>query len=266
MFRLAVAFGLLSLLLCSVGCRMCCTPHDYRLAAYIDRCEDYRGFSPTYRAGSVLGGDRYSTCSLVIGNACYAGSTGDIYDNDLYNNAGNYGTTLPVSPVPRGSATFESHPQPPFEPSPIGVPPQDPAGFLPHPPPQLDQNLIGVPPQEPANRIPPAPRRRDGNVPSVEQLLQQPRGTMPDALPITPPTKPRVVPPASNDTLIETVPFSPSDETSVPPSASPMTKHTSEPTPPGLQITLEELRRLDPSVHDLQIISIEDASVATPVR
>jgi hypothetical protein len=84
---------------------------------------------------------------------------------------------------------------------------------------------------------------------------------MPDSLPIIPPTRPRVVPPASNDTPTETIPFSPSDETVVPSTASPMTKHTPVPTPPGLQITLEELRRLDPSVHDLQIISIEDASV-----
>ena len=245
MIRLATTFGLLSLFFCSVGCRLCDTPQDYRIPGYINRCEDYRGFNPTYRAGSVLGGDRHDTCQTVIGNAYNAGNTGD-----LFSNAGNYGLTTPVTFMSTSPSTFET-------PVPSRVEQQTP-----------DQRTIGVPQHDPIQQIIIEPRRNGtSTVPSVEQLLQQPRGTMPDALPITPPTKPRVVPPTSDDTLIETIPFSPSDVPIVPPSSKPTgTNPTSTHTAPGLQITLEELRRLDPSIHDLEIISIEDASVGTSIR
>jgi hypothetical protein len=233
---------------------MCNTPHDYRIAGYIDRCEDYRGFNPTYRAGSVLSGDRSDTCQMVVGNAYCVGSTGDVFSN-----AGNYGMTTPVSFVPPGPGTFETPNLPRVDQQ------------------TIDQRMIGVPQHEPTEQILIEPRRNGtGAVPSVEQLLQQPRGTMPnmlpnvlpDTLPITPPTRPRVVPPALDDTPIETIPFSPSDESSAPsrpnpPRLNPTSTHA---TPPGLQITLDELRRLDPSVHDLEIISIEDASVGTTIR
>jgi hypothetical protein len=181
---------------------------------------------------------------MVIGNAYYVGSTGD-----LYSNAGNYGMTTPVSLV--------SH-----------SPSHSPSTFESQAPPRVDQRTIGVPQEAPVERIIPEPRRNGiSTVPSVEQLLQQPRGTMPNSRPVSPPERPRVVPPAFEDTPIESVPFSPSDETSVPKSTIPTTMNPKTThTEPGLQITLEELRRLDPSVHDVQIISIEDAGVGTPVR
>ena len=173
---------------------------------------------------------------MVIGDAYYSGSAGDIYSN-----AGNYGITTPVSLVSR---------------SPRTLPPQT-------LPPSVDQRTIGVPDADPAERIITEPRRNDTNsVPSVEQLLQQPRGTMPHSLPAIPPEKLRVAPPAFKETHGETIPFSPNDESIVPPSSKPKPMNTE----PEIPITLEELRRLDPSVHDLQIISIEDASVGTPVR
>jgi len=255
MSRLATIFGLLSLFLCSVGCRLCDTPHDYRIPGYVDRCDDYRGFNPTYRAGSVLSSDWNDACQMVIANACSVGSTSDIFSN-----AGNYGTTTPISfasPVP---GTFAP-------PVPLKVEQET-----------IDQRTIGVPQHEPTEQFLPEPRRNGigsgiSTVPSVEQLLQQPRGTMPDAMPVIPPTRQRVVPPApADDTPIETIPFSPSDESIVPPNPNPHSPNPSRlnstsPHPaPGQEITLEELRRLDPSIHDLEIISIEDASVATPVR
>ena len=250
MSRLAITFGLLSLVLCSVGCRLCNTPHDYRITGYIDRCEDYRGFNPTYRAGSVLGGDQHETCQMVIGNAYYVGSTGD-----LFSNAGNYGVTMPVSFGGTSPGTFETPAPPRVEHQPIDHQ-------------TIDQRMIGVPQHDPTEQILVEPRRNGtGTVPSVEQLLQQPRGTMPDALPITPPARPRAAPPAWDDTPIDTIPFSPSDETIVPPSPNPPGLNpTNTHTAPGLQITLEELRRLDPSVHDVEIISIEDAGVGVPMQ
>jgi hypothetical protein len=71
-----------------------------------------------------------------------------------------------------------------------------------------------------------------------------------------PPTKPKVVIPSFDDPSIETVPFSPSDEV-LPPNPFPMPAESDQP------ITLEELHRLDPSVRDIQIISIEDAAAGT---
>ena len=246
MSRLAITFGLLSLFLCSVGCRVCNTPHDYRIAGYVNRCEDYRGFNPTYRAGSVLSGDCHNTSQMVIGNAYYVGST-----SDIFNNAGNYGITTPVSFVGTSPGVSETPNLPRVDRQ------------------TIDQGTIGVPQHDPTDAILTEPRRNGGtdSVPSVEQLLRQPRGTMPDALPVTPPTRPRVIPPASDNTPIETIPFSPNDESAVPPGPNPprlipANTHTA----PGMQISLEELRRLDPSIHDIEIISIEDAGIGTPVR
>jgi hypothetical protein len=86
-------------------------------------------------------------------------------------------------------------------------------------------------------------------------------------MPIMPPGRPRVVPPASSEPSGDAIPFAPGDEAIIPPStmptnldALPTTLDTDTP------ITLEELRRLDPSIQDLQIISIEDAGVGTPIR
>jgi len=231
MFRLAISFCLLSLLLCSVGCRMCCTPHDYRISGYIDRYDDYRGFDPMYRAGSIVGN---SACQTVIGNAYCVERTGDFYEN-----AGNYGVTTPISTERRNFNTLESRPD--IQGPPIGIPPQI-----------LDNGgAIAVPPAGDLNR----------GVPTVEELLNRPRGMTPMPRPITPPSKPKVVLPTPTDEpSSDVIPFSPSDAPVAPPSPLPTILETDSP------ITLEELRRFDPSIRDMQIISIEDASAESIVK
>jgi hypothetical protein len=230
MFRFVVTFCLLSLLLCSVGCQTCHSPHDYRIAGYIDRCDDYRGFNPMYRAGSILSGGWDDT--TVFEDALYEGTVGDFYCN-----AGNYGVTTPISTMRRvpSSSTIETRPG--QSPSPIAIPQQNPEDRI---------------------MIEPRIRESNGSLPTVDELLNQPRGTMP--IPVTPPTRQRMTPPSFDDTHIESIPFSPSDEITVPPSPFPTIMETDPP------ITLEELRRLDPSIHDVQIISIEDAVPETLIR
>ena len=105
-----------------------------------------------------------------------------------------------------------------------------------------EQNPVVIPKRDPLG---------DGTIPTVKELLEQRRETSPNSTPM-PLEKPRVVPPSSDDPFIETRPFSPNDEVVVPPSTVPTVIDT------DLPITLEELRRLDPSVQDVQIISIED--------
>ena len=228
--RLVVTFCLLFLFLGSVGCRMCPTPHDYRLPGFIERCDDYRGFNPLYRAGSVSGDERYGTQYASIENAYFLGGTGD-----LYSNAGNYGITTPVEAVRPGMRDT------------IAIPQDDPgSGFMTTPPDirtLIDRPLgTGVEP-----------------VPDTLSPGTLPPGTLPL---IPPPVRQQfpLPPPAFEDTPIESSPFSPSDEPVIPPAPFPTTLDTE------LPFTLEELRRLDPSVHDLQIISIEDAGVEMIVR
>ena len=216
MFRHVVTFCLLSVFLCSSGCRMCGTPYDCRISGYVDRFDDYRGFNPMYRAGSVFsGGD------MVIGNVCYAGNRGD-----LYNNAGNYGFTVPATTVRPRPSTGDTNQIP-------------------------GQHPIGTPDRAPLNDL------LEG-VPTIEELINQPRGTAPNSESITPPPRQRVIPSPSEDPYIETFPLSPNDEMITPPSTVPSNMDA--------DITLEELRRLDPSVQDVQIISIEDAAVDTIIR
>jgi len=228
MSRFVIAFCISSLLLCSIGCRMCPTPHDYRVSTYIDRCDDYRGFNPLYRAGSIFGGGDGTHQGFC--NAYYEGDLGDIYSN-----AGNYGITTPVSMVRRstGSGTFETVPRTDLNP---------------------EGERINVP-----SRV----QEPNGTMPTLEDLLQRPRGTMPSPLPVTPPGRPRTAPPAFEDadkSPIDTIPFSPNDEVITPPNTFPSMLETDPP------ITLEELRRLDPSIQDMQIISIEDAASGATVR
>ena len=224
MFRPVVTFCLLSLLLCSVGCRMCGTPYDCHVSGYVDRFDDYRGFNPMYRAGSVFSGDG----GMVIGNACYAGTTGD-----LYNNAGNYGFTTPVTTERPRPGTFGTYPDP--KQTPIGRPEQDPLG---------NGSIL-------------SPPGTINGVQNPDEILR-PRGTESNLEQITPPPRQRVTPSPSDDPFIETMPLSPSDEVELP--------TTRIPTNIDADITLEELRRLDPSVQDVQIISIEDAAVDTLIR
>ena len=207
MFRFVVTLCFLSLLFCSVSCQMCDSPHDYRLTGFVDRQYDYRGFYSDYRAGSLFSDDRYDVSYQTADN--------------LYSNAGNFGTTT--------SVTIER---------------RDP-----------DPGMFGISPDDTdAFGIPDRP-----SVPSVPDYLRTP--ARPDTSPTAPSAIPGVAPLLFEGTPGETTtPFSPSDEIVAPPSTVPTILDTE------LPITLEELRRLDPSVQDIQIISIEDAALETQVK
>ena len=216
MSRFAAALSLLSLLLGSVGCQMCPTPHDYRITGYIDRCDDYRGFNPNYRAGSVFG-EMLGKCQTI---------------SDIYNNAGNFGVTTPVVLVSR-------EPDPNlFRTTPINLPQ----------PPEIETLL---PPRPNGSGLTPPPPT---GVPSIQDLIDRQRSTTP-GIPTLPPALPGFSPLPIESTPSDAVPFSPSDEVISPPNTMPRIMDNDPP------ITLEELRRLDPTVHDLQIISIEDAAM-----
>ena len=249
MFRFAVAFCLSSLILCSVGCRLCSTPYDYRISTYIERPFDYRGFNPMYRAGSIAGG---------LGDTHHV-VRGTFHEDDfvdIFSNAGNFGVTTPISmlrhtPDP-GVGSFETRPSFENQPSidrPIAIPHQPPEeGFF----------------------FEPRVREPDGRVPTVDELLDRQRGTMPLPMPITPPGRPDAAPQGVGG--IPTIPFSPSDEVIAPPSTFPPIMETDSPNnfPTRMEtdppITLEELRRLDPTIQDVQIISIEDVTPGTRIR
>ena len=184
MFRVAAAFCLASLLLCSVGCRMCCTPYDYCIPAHIVRHDDFRGCGPMYRAGSILTGNGCNTCQMGSGNMVYVGNSGDYYGTgDFYSNAGNYGMTTPVvqPTIQHRSDSVEIRPG--LDPSPIAKPPQI----------VEDENML----LEPYRRDP------NSSLPTVDDLIQQPRREpMPNPMrpvpnpmrpvPITPPAQPKI--------------------------------------------------------------------------
>ena len=225
MSRIAVSLCLFALLLCSVGCQVCPRPCqysslDFRVAAFVDRHNDYRGSHPDYRAGSVFVG--------VPGTHQMAG--------DFFMNAGDFGTTSPVVAARRDGGVFGASPD-----------------IITAPPRPLDPDIFTP----------------GGNVPGIQQLIDQQRNL--PGTPIIPPAIPRVAPLPFDNTPSDTIPFSPSD-------AIPPLPNSTVPSLPngGFQplqspfptlmdteppITLEELQRLDPSVHDFQIISIEDAAV-----
>ena len=225
-----IKLGLLSLLLFSVGCRMCPTPHDYRVSGYVHRCDDYRGFNPVYRAGSIFSGLDCGTCQTDIGDAYYVGGAGGFYTN-----AGSYGNTIPISTIRRTPDGSDIRP------------PRVPVAI-----PMLEPDAGGL--------IEPRRNNTDTDLPSFQELLNQQRGTTFPPTPLVPPTRERVAPPPLDGAPTDTIPFSPSDEVIVPPDPFPTT------TDSDLPITLEELRRLDPSVQDLQIISIEDAAIEAAAR
>ena len=185
-----------------------------------------------YRGGSIYCCEGCQTCQTSIGNAYSVGGTGD-----YYNNVGNYGSTSPVTLERRDLDSFNT--------------------------PKLRRggNSIAIPLDDPGERYNDDPRWDDNKVPSVDQLLQQPRiPGVPRVMPTDPPPRPRVPVPTMDSSPIETIPFSPDDEVVVPP--DPFSAEVDVEVP----ITLEELRRLDPSVQDFQIISIEDASMGASVR
>ena len=247
MSRFVVTFCLLSLPFCSVGCRMCSTPYDCTIPAHINRYDDYRGSHPAYRAGSIF--DGWGGTHQVV-----RGTLHEAEFIDYYSNAGNYGITTPVTTLRHipdyGPGTFGT--QPGIERIPIGIPRESPEdGFY----------------YEPRVRDP------NGKVPTVEELLNPQRDAIPPPLPmpipVTPPGRPRNTP-SSEDTPIDTIPFSPNDAVpnntvpnngiTIPPSPFPPIMDTDPP------ITLEELRRLDPTIQDMQIISVEDVTPGARVR
>ena len=229
MFRSVIAFSLLSLLLCSVGCRICSTPYDHCISTYIERHDDYRGCYPLYRGGSIFCGQ---------GDCCGGGYV------DYYNNAGNYGITTPITLVGHtsntGLGTFETHPD-------------------------TGHSTIGIPDSAPGKNggTPPPIRDPKNPIPTVKELIDQPRGTTQFPVPNTPPAMPRTAPHFEDMPS----PFAPSDAVPnlivpdenriIPPNTHPTMMETDPP------ITLEELRRLDPTIQDVQIISIEDV---TPLK
>jgi hypothetical protein len=163
---------------------------------------------------------------------------------DYYSNAGNYGITTPITTLRHtpgtSTGTFETRPS--IEHRPIAIPQQS--------------------PEEDSFFLLPRVRESDG-VPTIDELLDRQRGTTPLLMPITPPARPGTAPLGLEDMPI--IPFSPSDavpngimpmdEAINPPSTFPLPTFMETDGPP---ITLEELRRLDPTIQDVQIISIED--------
>jgi len=234
MFRIVLSCCLLILCFGSAGCRMCCTPHDNRIAGFIDRCGDYRGFNPDYRAGSVFGDNKCGTFSADIQDAHYRGSDHGSYHGspgDVYSNAGNYGETTPVTNVPRSSDSIFPHTR-------------------------SGGQTIGIPDVSPDKWL---PKTIHGDVPDIRSIFREPTDLPPMQIDTPTPERLRLAPPLP-DAPIPFTPITPNDEIVIPPRTFPTIQETE------LPITLEELRRLDPSVHDIQIISIEDAAIETRRR
>ena len=252
MFRSVIAFCLLALFLCSVGCRICTTPHDYRISTYIDRCDDYRGFHPLYRAGSIFGG---WNGAHQVGYTHHEGTYGEY--TDYYTNAGNYGITTPISTVRYTPDTDVFDSQQGTEQSPIAIPDHHPGNNgLPFSPGRF------------------APDRTPNGIPSIGELIDRERGSIQLPTPLAPPVRQGTVP-SFEGMPGDSLPFSPSDALPngvmpgntvpndgrlTPPSTFPKTMET------DLPVTLEELRRLDPTIQDVQIISIEDVAPDALIR
>lgn len=106
---------------------------------------------------------------------------------------------------------------------------------------------IGIPLKAPVsngNGTPDVPQRgnQDYRLPTIEELLDETRPDRPfgpttPAVPVTPPSRRPVPPPVPSDPS-ESIPF---------------TMQSGEPT-----ISLDELRRLDPSITDVKILNIDD--------
>ena len=225
MFRLVSTLCLLSLLLCSVGCQMCGTPYDYCISANIARPDDFRGCGPTYRAGSIVGDNIHQVAYYSEGN--------------LHNNAGNYGVTMPIIQARHSSGSSMLHREG------IGIPPFYYEG---------DTWMPGT-----------------DTMPTIRDLIDQPPRISPMPPPILPPGMPEGIPMGipermplpDRESLNDVLPFSPNDDLLGPGNKDvPPQPNVFPAIPDDLPITLEELQRLDPTVSDLQIISIEDSTDA----
>jgi len=247
MFRFTVAFCLISLLLYSVGCQVPRFANDDRVPAFIDRHSDYRGFGAAhYRAGSVL---RDEVCMpYMAGN--------------LFNNAGNFGVTTPVILEHRNVVPGL------FEADPTLAPPLRPRDDH-----RWDERNVDSPWAGDTNGY-----TSDRDVPTFPDLFdiqrdRAPIDIVPAPGPLIPPALPERTPPLPlniplpvtvplpfNGAPVDVVPFSPSDGAPAQPIPNPLPVFIDSDPP----ITLEELQRLDPSVQNLEIISIEDAAVRQP--
>lgn len=199
MTRILFPLVLLALAAGMSGCRMCGSPDDYCIPAYIERDCDYRGCDTLYRAGSIF-----------YDNVDYR-SVSDPDCNDCsMSNAGDWGKTKAVKP-------FRN----------IGVPPKAP-----------DANENGF------------------EMPTREELM---RGVRPGlGVPETVPTDDepgteRISPPPTRP-FTPIGPTGPIDPSAPVDPAFPFSTQSGEP-----KITVEELRRLDPTITDVQILNIDDS-------
>ena len=155
---------------------------------------------------------------------------------DYYANFGNYGVTTPIS-IP--SQILGSQPN-------IGLPDHSPWD---------SPSGTNIPPIDELLRF-----RDSGTAPLSPSPLQQPqtfppfKSMSPDTIPFTP---------------SDVQPFSPGD--AVPHGTLPGDERLVPPTFPTLMetappITLDELRRLDPTIQNVEIISIEDVTPRTRTR
>lgn len=231
---------------------MCCSPYDYCIPAIIDREDDFRGCGPNYRAGSLF---------------CNA-SCGDCGTNDitfLAANAGNFGKTIPVSAV-------NGEPMQPDANSTGSLPPSIPDTFE-HP-------AIAKPP---AVEKPPVKQPIDLDLndpfsgqplPTIDELLKKSgteetkpplkpkNGTPKSAKPVAVPVQPVPITPPAARTLpssdgIDTIPFVESD-------AQPPVQNQFQTNPSASEpiITVDELKKLDPTATDIKILNVEDSVLA----
>ncbi|MDR0522594.1 MAG: hypothetical protein LBH00_12195 [Planctomycetaceae bacterium] len=224
-FSLPLVFAVLT---AAGGCRMCSSPYDYCISAYVDRNGDYRGCDPFYRSGSVLFGNNRQSCEYLTAD---------------FTNAENYGITTPVS-VGHGDRLPSS-------------PTEIPKHTLPGTP-------IGIPPQQPQQPIKPdIPVITPGEtIPNLNQLINSPRQeTTP--MPVIPPAKPNGKVPATEP---DTMPFMPNDGDLVPPAVPQLPVTPPLPVSSPESFSIENLRLLEPTADKIEIISIEDAAADTVVR
>lgn len=180
-----------------------------------------------YRAGSIFNTDTdYSSYF----------SDPDYVEDSRYNasyNAGDFGRTTSIDGTRPGGPT-------PLEPktngrSPIGIPSGPPSNGSDETPyiPDENDSEYKIPSIQDVIRST-TPSSSSGSTPGID--IETPKPSWP-----TPGTRPSTLPnaPAAPTAPTETMPFTP---------------EVSEPS-----ITIEELRRLDPSVTDIKIINIDDA-------
>ena len=207
---------ILLLVVFASGCRMCGSPYDDCMSAFLDRHDDYRGCDPQYRSGSVFSKGT---------NDCYRGSDGVPLDRSM--NAGNFGVTVPINAGRPAFGTKKSSD------TAIGIPTN---GFL-------DGNDSGTPAFTVEDML-----RQETNINAPSVPLSPGEDSIPNTPPNTVPNAPPKDEDESDETPLQPIPFAVNDALrSVP------LRHNVEPV-----ITVEDLRRLDPSVTEIKILDIQD--------